>query len=67
MASFSPVLLRAACGAIMLIAASGSHAATPPTDAATLETLGLQPAAHAVRERAGWRAPKLNRKLSNKQ
>jgi phosphoglycerate dehydrogenase-like enzyme len=59
MARFSPLLVRTACCAILLIATSGSHAAAPPPDAATLETLGLQPAAHAVRERAGWRAPKL--------
>jgi phosphoglycerate dehydrogenase-like enzyme len=59
MARFSPLLVRAGCGAIMFIAASGSHGAPTVSDAATLETLGLQPAAHAVRERAGWRAPKL--------
>jgi len=55
--SSAPV--RTACAAIMLIAAGGSHGATTPTDTLALETLGLQPAAHAVRERAGWRAPKL--------
>jgi phosphoglycerate dehydrogenase-like enzyme len=59
MARFSPVLARTVCGAIMLIAASGSQGAAPPADVANLETLGLQPAAHPVRERAGWRAPKL--------
>jgi phosphoglycerate dehydrogenase-like enzyme len=52
-------LARAACGAILLIATSGSQGAPAAPDAAMLETLGLQPAAHAVRERAGWRVPKL--------
>jgi phosphoglycerate dehydrogenase-like enzyme len=59
MARFQSVLVRAACAALMLCAAGGSHAAAPPADVANLETLGLQPAAQPVRERAGWRAPKL--------
>jgi phosphoglycerate dehydrogenase-like enzyme len=59
MASLQSVLVRASCAALMVCAGGGSHGAAPPADVANLETLGLQPAAQPVRERAGWRAPKL--------
>jgi phosphoglycerate dehydrogenase-like enzyme len=39
--------------------ASAAWAATAPPAAATADTLGLQPAAQAVRERAGWKKPAL--------
>jgi phosphoglycerate dehydrogenase-like enzyme len=59
MARLQSVVVRAACAALMVCAAGGSHGAAPPADVANLETLGLLPAAQPVRERAGWRAPKL--------
>lgn len=59
MARFSSVLGRLAGAALMGFAASGSLGAAPPSDLETVEKLGLQPAAQPVRERAGWRAPKL--------
>jgi phosphoglycerate dehydrogenase-like enzyme len=59
MAEFASVLGRIACGALMVFVAGGSHGDTPSPDLATVEKLGLQPASQPVRERAGWRAPKL--------
>jgi hypothetical protein len=48
--------VHAALGALF---AGVACAATPPQGAATWDTLGLQPAAQPVRERAGWKKPAL--------
>lgn len=54
--------LMGACAVTLLFLAPAAFAAetqTPAANGATLESLGLQPSGPPVRERPGWRAPKL--------
>ena len=48
--------VSAACSVLIAL---GASAAEPATGTGAAETLGLQPSAQAVRERAGWRKPTL--------